>query len=57
MTVLLQRPVTLDINGVEHRFSCSMPGYTLERGRSEGFVIARCNDCGAMRIINEQQAA
>ncbi|WP_157544289.1 hypothetical protein [Jonesia quinghaiensis] len=57
MTVLLQRPVAFDVNGVEHRYGCSMPGNTLERGRTEGFVIARCTECGAMRFTSTAQAA
>jgi|GEM_PF-2341014 len=50
MTVLLQRPVTVDEFGIEHRYGCTTPGYTLELGRSQGFMIRRCAECGATRI-------
>ncbi|WP_435298462.1 hypothetical protein [Timonella sp. A28] len=49
MTALLQRPVLVDVHGIEHRYGCTMPGSTLEFGRNQGFMIRRCTECGATR--------
>lgn len=48
--ILTQRPVSIDRFGTEHRFGCSMPGVTTESGRTHGFAIRRCTECGATRF-------
>lgn len=48
--ILTQRPVSVDRYGTEHRFTCSMPGVTQEHGRTRGFAIHRCTECGATRF-------
>ncbi len=53
MTVLLQRPTLVDAFGVEHRYGCSMSDSKLEFGMSQGFMIRRCTDCGATRIVTK----
>lgn len=53
MTVLLQRPTLLDAFGVEHRYGCEMTGSKLEFGMASDFMIRRCADCGATRIVKK----
>ena len=44
------RPETTDNTGTTHRYGCAEPGWTATPSSVRGWNIARCDDCGTVRL-------
>lgn len=57
MTTTPSRPEHVDQHGAIHRHDCPMPGYTIDPRTTCTVRIARCDGCGAVRLITKKETA